>query len=376
MIKCNKSASIGVHFGELSDPRHHNKQHKLIDIMTIAICATICGADTFKQIADFGHAKSRWFKKFLELPFGIPSHDTFGRIFALIDPQEFQRSFINWVQAMQDTLAGKIVAVDGKTLRRSFDNSSGKKAIHMVSAWASESGFVLGQIKTEEKSNEITAIPQLLKMLEISGCIVTIDAMGCQKEIAKTIVAKGADYLFSLKGNQSNLHDDVKLFFDGCCKDNFKDTPHSFHETVNGEHGRIETRKFWTVSDIDWLHGRKQWNRLTTIGMVESKRQIGSHSSKEKRYFITSLGCNAKEFGNAVRSHWGIENGLHWTLDIAFREDESRIRKDHAPENFAVLRHIALNLLKGETSFKGSIKTKRLMAGWETSYLEKVINKK
>jgi predicted transposase YbfD/YdcC len=376
MQKDNKPISIETHFGGLSDPRHHNKKHKLIDIMTIAICASICGADTFKQIEDFGTAKNRWLKKFLELPFGIPSHDTFGRVFAIIDPKEFRSCFIKWVQAVQDILAGQIIAVDGKTLRRSFDNAGDKKAIHMVSAWASESGFVLGQIKTDTKSNEITAIPQLLKMLEISGCIVTIDAMGCQKKIAKTIIKKGANYLFSLKGNHSNLHDDVKLFFEGCLKDNFKDIRHSFHETVDGDHGRIETRKFWTVSDINWLYGKRLWEGLKTIGMVESERQIGGNISKERRFFISSLDSDAKTFGNAVRNHWGIENGLHWTLDIAFREDESRIRKDHSPENFAVLRHIALNLLKNEKSFKGSIKTKRLMAGWETSYLEKVIGTK
>lgn len=375
MTKDSSPISIDAHFGELSDPRHHNKKHQLIDIMTIAICATICGADTFKQIEDFGVAKIKWFKKFLELPFGIPSHDTFGRVFAFLDPKEFQHCFINWVQAVQEVFAGQIIAVDGKTLRRSFDNSSEKKAIHMVSAWASESGFVLGQVKTDTKSNEITAIPQLLNMLELSGCIVTIDAMGCQKKIAKTIRKKGADYLFSLKGNHSNLHDDVKLFFDGCLKDNFKDTTYDFHETVDGDHGRVEIRKFWTISDINWLYGKGQWEDLKTIGMVESERRLGGEISRERRFFISSLDCDAKVFGNAVRKHWGIENGLHWTLDIAFREDESRIRKDNAPENFAVLRHIALNLLKNEKSFKGSIKTKRLMAGWETSYLEKVIGK-
>jgi len=376
MQKDRKVISIGVHFEELPDPRHHNKKHKLIDIMTIAICASICSADTFKQIEDFGNAKIKWFKKFLELPFGIPSHDTFGRVFACIDPKEFQRCFINWVQAIQEVMEGEIIAVDGKTLRRSFDSNTDKKAIHMVSAWASDHGFVLGQIKTEEKSNEITAIPKLLKMLELTDCTVTIDAMGCQKKIAKTIVNKGADYLFSLKGNQSNLHDDVKLFFDGCIKDKFKGIPHSFHRTVDGDHGRIETREFWTVSDIDWLPWKSQWEGLKSIGMVESERQIGNKISKEKRYFISSLNSNAESFGKAVRKHWGIENSLHWTLDIAFREDESRIRKDNAPENFAVLRHISLNLLKNEKTFKGSIKTKRLMAGWENSYLEKVIGRK
>lgn len=371
-----KSPSIETHFKGLSDPRHHNKKHKLIDIMTIAICASICGADTFKQIEDFGKAKLKWLQRFLELPFGVPSHDTFGRVFALIDPKEFQRCFIDWVQMVQEIIGRQTIAVDGKALRRSFDTGSDKKAIHMVSAWASENGFVMGQVKTDEKSNEITAIPQLLRMLELSGCIVTIDAMGCQKKIAESIIKKEADYLFSLKGNHGDLHDDVKVFFNGCLKDGFKGINYDYYETVDGNHGRIETRKFWTVSDIDWLYGKRLWQGLKTIGMVESERQIGDNVSKECRFFISSLENDAKIFARAVRNHWGIENGLHWTLDIAFREDESRIRKDNAPENFAVLRHIALNLLKTEKTFKGSIKTKRLMAGWETSYLEKVIGKK
>lgn len=371
-----ESPSIETHFKGLSDPRHHNKKHKLIDIMTIAICASICGADTFRQIEDFGKAKVKWLKRFLELPFGIPSHDTFGRVFAVLDPKEFQRCFIEWVKMVQDTLGRQVVAVDGKTLRRSFNTDSSTKAIHMVSAWASESGFVMGQIKTDEKPNEINAIPQLLRMLELSGCIVTIDAMGCQKKIAEDIIKKEADYLFSLKGNHGDLHDDVKVFFNGCLKDDFKDISYGYHETVDGSHGRIETRKIWTVSDIDWLYGKRLWKDLKTIGMVESERRTGSDTSRERRFFISSLENDAKVFAKAVRKHWGIENGLHWTLDIAFREDESRIRKDHAPENFAVLRHIALNLLKAEKTFKGSIKTKRLMAGWETSYLEKVIGKK
>lgn len=365
--------SIQDHFGELNDPRHHNKKHKLVDMITIAICAVICGADTFEQIEDFGNAKKHWLKRFLELPFGIPSHDTWGRVFARLDPKEFQDSFMNWVKVVQDIMKGQVIPVDGKTLRRSFDTGADKKAIHMVSAWASSSGVVLGQIKTDAKSNEITAIPLLLKMLDISDCIVTIDAMGCQTKIAKTIIDNDADYLFSLKGNQGNLHDDVKLYFEGCLETEFKDIPNSFHGTVDGGHGRIETRKIWTVSDISWLNDFDKWKGLKTIGMVESERQIGEKTSKERRFFISSLNCDAKKFGSVVRQHWAIENSLHWTLDIAFREDESRIRKDHAPENFATLRHIALNLLKNENSQKGSIKTKRLRAGWDRTYLEKII---
>lgn len=366
--------SIEAHFGIISDPRHHNKKHKIIDIITLSICATICGADTYKDIEAFGKAKFRWLNRFLELPYGIPSHDTLGRVFAVIDPKEFHDSFINWTQAVQDIMKGQVIAIDGKTLRRSFDTASDMQAIHMVSAWASSNRIVLGQIKTKDKSNEITAIPLLLKMLDISGCIVTIDAMGCQKKIAETILEEGADYLFSLKGNQTNLHSDIKLFFDGCIENNFKDISHDFHKTVGAGHGRIETRKIWTTSDIKWLDDYEKWKGFKTIGMVESERLIGEKSSKERRFFISSSACGAEDFGAAVRAHWGIENSVHWTLDIAFREDESRIRKNHAPENLATLRHIALNLLRNEKSMKGSIKTKRLRAGWDRDYLKKVVN--
>lgn len=373
-MNCSKNkTSIEAHFGIISDPRHHNKKHKIIDIITLSICATICGADTYKDIEAFGKAKFRWLNRFLELPYGIPSHDTLGRVFAVIDPKEFHDSFINWTQAVQDIMKGQVIAVDGKTLRRSFDTASDMQAIHMVSAWASSNRVVLGQIKTIDKSNEITAIPLLLKMLDISGCIVTIDAMGCQKKIAETILKEGGDYLFSLKGNQSNLHNDIKLFFDGCIENNFEGIPHDFHETIDTGHGRIETRKVWTTSDIKWLDDFEKWKGFKTIGMVESERLVGEKSSKERRFFISSSACGAKEFGAAVRAHWGIENSVHWTLDIAFREDESRVRKNHAPENLATLRHIALNLLRNEKSMKGSIKTKRLRAGWDTDYLKKVV---
>jgi predicted transposase YbfD/YdcC len=357
----------------MRDPRRHNKKHKLIDIITISVCAVICGAEGFEHIEEFGKSKLKWFKQFLELPFGIPSHDTFGRIFAMLDPKEFQDCFIAWIQSIQDLMEDQIIAVDGKTLRRSFDKSSDKKAIHMISAWASSNSVVLGQIKTAEKSNEITAIPILLKMLDISGATITIDAMGCQKKIATTIIDGNADYLFSLKGNQSSLHDDVKSYFKNCIDNNFENIPYSFHETTNSGHGRIEKRSFWVISDIDWLKGKNAWKGLKSIGMVESERKIGTEITKEKRYFISSRDSDAESFGKAVRLHWGVENSLHWVLDMVFREDECRIRKGNAPENFAILRHIALNLLKNEKSKKRSVKRKRLKAGWDISYLQKVI---
>ena len=360
-------------FGNLTDPRRDNKRHKLIDVIAISICGVICNADSFEHIAEFGRAKYEWLNKFLELPHGIPSADTFERVFARIDPQEFKSCFMEWIQAISQLTKGEVVAVDGKTLRRSHDRSNGKSAIHMVSAWACANGLVLGQIKTEEKSNEITAIPQLLRTLEIEGCIVTIDAMGCQTDIAETIVENNADYVLSLKGNQGNLHDDVKLFFSNQKENNFKDISVDYYETVDADHGKIEIRKYWTTSDIDWLQSKENWKNLETICMVERERQFDHETVCETSYYIGSIEDNAEHFAHAVRSHWGIENSLHWVLDVSFREDESRIRKGNAPENFAVLRHIALNMIKKETSLKKSIKSKRLRAGWDNDYLLKVL---
>ncbi len=349
-------------------------RHELIDIIILTICAVICGADEFKQIEEYGNIKKDWLKSFLELPNGIPSHDTIGRVFAAIDPDKFKRCFLNWVGSVAKTTKGEVVAIDGKTLRRSHDRASNKAAIHMVSAWADENHMVLGQIKTAEKSNEITAIPELLNLLKINGCVVTIDAMGCQKKIAEKIIEKNADYALALKENQPNLYNDVKLFFEDALKSNFKDIPHKFHETTDGDHGRIEIRRYWTVSDIDWLCGKENWKKLNIIGMVESQREINGRISTEYRFYISSLENDAKKFGQAVRGHWGVENKLHWVLDIAFREDESRIRKGHAPDNFAAVRHIALNMIKHEKTAKVGTHTKRKMAGWDNDYLMKILS--
>lgn len=370
----DQPGSIKTHFSNIADPRELNKRHQLIDILTIAICAVVCGANSWEHIEVFGQSKLDWFKDFLQLPHGIPSHDTFGRVFAQIDPDQFKRSFMSWVQAICQLSHGQVIAVDGKTLRRSHDKSNCKSAIHMVSAWASANGLVLGQIKTDEKSNEITAIPELIKTLEIEGCIVTIDAMGCQKNIAKTIIDKGADYVLALKDNQGTLHDNVELFF----QDYLSNAAHlpvcDFYQSTDGDHGRVEIRKYWTLSDINWLQGKECWQKLTTIGMVQRERHLGEDISLETSYYISSIENDAKRFSNAVRRHWSIENSLHWVLDVSFREDESRIRKEHAPENFAVLRHMALNLLKKETSLKKSIKSKQLRAGWDNNYLTKIFN--
>ncbi len=368
-----QSETIDTFFERIEDHRHHNKLHKLIDVIIIAICGVVAGADTYEQIENFGKKRKKWLSKFLELPHGIPSHDTFGRIFERLDPREFQNSFKRWIESVTEQTKGQVVAIDGKTLRRSHDRSKDKKAIHMISAWASSNQVVLGQLKTDEKSNEITAIPHLLKLLDISGCIITIDAMGTQKNIAKTIIDKDGDYILAVKENHKTLHNDTVLFFndmenmreEGCIFDE--------HTTVDADHGRIETRKYIMTSDIAWLQGKESWPGLKCLGMVESTREINDELSHEKRYYISSLECDAEKFGHAVRSHWGIENSVHWVLDIAFREDESRIRKGSAPENFAAIRHIALNLLRNNKEFKGSVKTKRLNAAMDIDYLEAVV---
>lgn len=365
---------IFKYFHDINEPRSSNKRHKLIDMITIGICAVICGADGYEAIEEFGNARYEWFETFLELPHGIPSHDTIGRVFSRLNPEEFERAFLKWIYEVRKISCGQIIAIDGKTLRRSYDKNSAKAAIHMVSAWASENRLILGQIKTEEKSNEITAIPELLSLLEIQGCIVTIDAMGTQKEIASRIINKGGDYVPALRGNQKNLYEDVKLFFEDARQRDFKDIPVSYYEETDGGHGRVEVRRYRTVEDIEWLYGKENWKGLNIIGMAESERHIGNKISIETRYYISSIENNAEKSGRAIRSHWGIENSVHWTLDITFREDESRIRKGYGPENIAVMRHIALNMLRNETSSeKKSIRLRRLRAGWDNAYLKKVL---
>jgi len=372
-MKKDSKPTIPKYFSEIADTRKKNRRHKLIDILTIAICGVICNADNFRQIVEFGKAKFEWLNTFLDLPHGIPSEDTFERVFARIDPDEFKNSFVKWVQAISQLTLGEVVAIDGKVLRRSHDKSNLKSAIHIVSAWASGNGLVLGQRKIDDKSNEITAIPKLLKMLEIEGCIVTIDAMGCQKKISNSIVDKKADYIFSLKGNQSNLHDNIELYFQDQIKENFENCSYDYCETLDNEHGKLEIRRYWTTADIDWLQGKEDWKKLETICMVQRERHFTDRIESETSYYISSVENNAKKIGSAIRTHWGIENSLHWVLDVSFREDECRIRKDNAPENFAVLRHIALNMIKKETSLKTSIRCKRLRAGWDNDYLLKVL---
>ena len=367
--------TFSTHFHDIDDQRiERTKFHLLHDILVISICAVICGADGPSSIEQYALAKQDWLNTFLKLPNGIPSHDTIGRVMAQIDPQQFQTCFMRWIQDICHLLPGEVVPIDGKTLRRSFDTELDQGPIHIVSAWATTNRLVLGQIKVDEKSNEITAIPELIDALDLTDCVVTIDAMGCQKQIASRIRAKGAHYILALKKNQGALYSDVHELFHQLRRDQAPDETLDAYEMTDQGHGRHEIRRYWTTDTLDRVSTRAQWSDLQAVGMVESERTLAGETTVESRYYILSLPSNAQTFGNAVRAHWGIENSVHWVLDVTFREDESRIRMGHGPENFAILRHIALNLLREETSFKGSIKTKRLKCGWNDEYLSKVLN--
>jgi predicted transposase YbfD/YdcC len=368
-------ASLKTHFGDLSDPRaQHSIEHLLIDIVLITICAVICGAESWVEIENYGIAKQEWLQTFLELPNGIPSHDTIERVVARLRPEQLQQCFLNWVQAVLTISDGQLIALDGKTLRSSYERGGKQGMIHMVSAWATQNRMVLGQRKVNEKSNEITAIPELLNVLDLSGAVVSIDAMGCQTAIAEQIIAQQGDYVLALKGNQGSLHEDVAQLFDYAHQQNFRGIEHDYHETQEQAHGRVETRRYWVMGQTEYLMGAKNWAKLTTIGCVESQRQMGDQTTCKTRYYLLSLPLDAQRFAQAVRGHWGIENQLHWILDVAFCEDQSRSTLGYSGENLAVIRHLALNLLTQEKSAKGGTRAKRLKAGWDDHYLLKVLS--
>ena len=369
--------AIEKHFGQLTDPRvDRTKEHKLVDIIAIALCAVICGAENWVDIELYGNSKLVWLRTFLELPHGIPSHDTFGRVFRRIDAQEFQKVFYEWVIAVNDLIQGQIVNIDGKCLRGSADKGLGKRAIYMVSAWASENEIVLGQRKVDQKSNEITAIPELLKMLSISGCIVTIDAMGTQTEIAQTIVDAQAGYALSVKENQGHLFEDIAYLFAVDQAQNFKYASLHYAKTTDSGHGRIDIRECWSTSNPEYLkiiRNAGNWAGLKSIAMIISTRIVGEEQTKSVRYYITTLSSDAKRILHVIRRHWAIENELHWVLDVAMDEDHNRVHKEQAPENMAVLRHIALNLLKQEKTAKGGLHAKQLQAAWNNDCLCKIL---
>ncbi len=362
------------HFISLEDPRAQGMiRHQLTDIVVIAICATICGADYWTDVEEFGKANESWFETFLSLPNGIPSHDTFGDVFRALCPEQFEMCFRNWVSSISPGLQGDIVPIDGKAVRRSHDKSGSKSAIQLVSAWSCANRLVLGQVKVDSKSNEITAIPELLQALALEGCIVTLDAMHCQKKTCEAIIEKEADYVITLKANQGRLYEAVDEFFEEFLDEGAENEAVEFYMTEEYSHGREETRRYWITEELDWLEQREEWEGLCSVGLVERERTIGEESSYEYHLYITSLEADAEDFALAVRSHWEIENSLHWVLDIAFREDESRIRKGDGAENMAIIRKIALNLLRQENTLKRGIKSKRLKAGWDRSYLLKVL---
>lgn len=369
------SNSFVEHFAEIEDPRRKaGMRYPLMEILFIAICAIIAGADDWVAIERFGNAKIEWFKKYLTLKHGIPSHDTFGDVFSVLNPEQFAQAFTKWMNMIAEI--GGIIALDGKTVRHSFDKALGKAAIHMVSAWSSANRLILGQVKVDDKSNEITALPKLLALLVIKGCLVTIDAMGCQTEIAEQIVSQEGDYLLSVKKNQKHLYEDIEYLFKHAKDDNFQEEGFEKVKLVNSGHGRVETRHCQVISDPEWLaylRSFSKWKELRSVIRIEAYRQIQGKKKREFRYYISSRVASARTFLEAVRAHWGVENNVHWVLDVVFSEDDSRVRSGHAQQNLATMRRLAINLLNQETSRKDSLKGKRQLAGWDNTYLERIV---
>ncbi len=375
----HSTLSLVEHFKSLSDPRvDRTKDHALIDILVIAVCTLLCAGETFNDMEDFGRAKYDWFKTFLTLRNGIPSHDTFNRVFAALDPQKFLECFLSWTQSLRQAVPQEIVALDGKALRRALHKNQSPQ--YIVSAWAESNSLVLGQLKVNQKSNEITAVPELLRVLELSGCIVTVDAMGCQKKIAQEIIESDADYVLALKGNQERVHEEVKTFLDSTLVEKKALRPAGVEpgraaatltslETVEKDHGRLETRRYYQSSQLAWFADLPKWEGLKSVGMVEAVREVGGQTTLERRYYLSSLSLDIAQFARAVRGHWGIENKVHWVMDVCFREDQSRARAGFAAENLATLRRLALNMLQREKTKKRGIKGKQLNACWDHAYL-------
>lgn len=350
-------------------------KHPLVTVIFTAIVATIAGSEDWEDMEEFVNEKLEWFKKYVEFPYGVPSHDTYERVFRWINPKIFMQSFLDWTNMVSAVVKGSVVAIDGKTMCGSGDDATGKKALHIVSAWCSETGLVLGQVKTSEKSNEITAIPDLLDILDVTGCIVTIDAMGTQTKIAEKIIKSKADYVLALKGNQETLHNEVVKFFESCEDEKYQQEHQIrvFSEITKG-HGRNEIRESFITSDIKWMvDARKDWKNLKSIGMVKYQSEKDGQKTTEKRYFICSIEDNAEKFSYIVRKHWGIES-MHWVLDVVFNEDSKRIRKDNGPENLSVLLKFAYNYLKKDTTPRKSLRRKRFKASISMDYLESILN--
>ena len=365
-------ASLEDHFGDMPEPRVEGRcEHRLVEIIILAICGVLCGANSWSEIEQYGRAKEQFLRQFLKLEHGIPSHDTFGRVFSLLNAQAFQERFARWVEQVFVVTRGQVIAIDGKMARRSADSTIGKDAIHLVSGWASENGLLLGQRKVDDKSNEITAVPELLHLLYVSGCIVTIDAMGCQTDIAQTIIDQQADYVLALKANHGQLYHDVVDWFEWALSRDFKGIAPSYHQTINKGHGRIEIRRCWAIADplaFEHIRHFDGWAGLQSIVMVQRQRRLAQHSQAETVYYISSLPADAKRLLAATRSHWSVENTCHWTLDVIFREDDPRARLGDSAENLAVLRHVALNLLKHHPA-KLSLNRKRFQAALDESFL-------
>jgi predicted transposase YbfD/YdcC/predicted DNA-binding protein (UPF0251 family) len=367
------SASLRAHFTDLTDPRRREVTYPLINVIVIGICAVISGADDFVAMAEFGRVKRKFLEQFLDLSAGIPSHDRFNAIFAALKPAEFEKCLLSWITSLHQVTAGQVIAIDGKTLRRSFDQANSKSAIHMVSAWATANHISLGQTVVDQKSNEITAIPELLKIIELSGSLVTIDAMGCQVKIAQAIIDAKANYVLAVKGNQKSLYNSIHRYFKDHQSDDFARVQIDRHQTHEKQHGRQETREYFLCAVPEQIADQERWPQLTAVGMAVNKTLRNGKPTQETRFYILSELLTAPQFGKAVRSHWAVENNCHWQLDVTFQEDQCRIRKGHADANFSVMRRMAISMLKNNHRRKVGIKNKRLIAALDDTYLTEVL---